>query len=262
MADISTLLKINHNHLVTNNSNKISNIANKERKFHHDSIPEEVQQEAVANRQSAMAISSLSNNNNSSSSSSSNTIVEATIEATSANHNADAGGVSKILAEAMQHESTVLPSKPLPKQPTTKLAKNIPNKRTTRKIPRKTSGNRTQDPPRECGDCQSSQVPGKLSKKTITSQSWTNTINIPHLHHTVILLTTIFPRNMATCIHPANSWNPTPFPPTPNSNDTKSNIQKQSIPSKPGSIFKAVITETKDEEHALVVAVVISVVAQ
>jgi hypothetical protein len=103
MADISTLLKINHNHLVTNNSNKISNIANKERKFHHDSIPEEVQQEAVANRQSAMAISSLSSNN-SSSSSNSNTIVEVTIEATNANHNADAGGVFKILAEAMQHE--------------------------------------------------------------------------------------------------------------------------------------------------------------
>ena len=65
----------------------------------------------MANRQSAMAISSLSNNNNSSSSNS-NTIVEVTIEATSANHNADAGGVFKILAEAMQHESTVLPSKP------------------------------------------------------------------------------------------------------------------------------------------------------
>ena len=71
-------------------------------------------------------------------------------------------------------------------------------------IPRKTSGNRIQDPPRECGDYQSSQVPGKLLRKTATSQSWTNTNNNPHLHPTVIPLTTISPRNMATCIHLAN----------------------------------------------------------
>ena len=101
------------------------------------------------------------------------------------------------------------------------VKETITNKRN---IQTKTSGNRIQDPPRECGDYQSSQVPGKLLKKTATSQSWTNTNNNPHLHPTVIPLTTISPRNMATCIHLANSWNPTPFPPTPNSNETKLNI--------------------------------------
>ena len=132
--------------------------------------------------------------------------------------------------------------------------------RTMRKTQRKTSGNRTQELPRECGDCQSSQVPGKLSKKTITSQSWTNTINIPHLHPTVIPLTTIFPRNMATCIHPANSWNPTPFPPTPNSNDTMSNIpNKSTMTSNQNSDSTPENTRTEGAEPALTVVVVNSV---
>ena len=140
------------------------------------------------------------------------------------------------------------------------VKETITNKRN---IPRKTNGNRTQDPPRECGDYQSSQVPGKLLKKTATSQSWTNTNNNPHLHPTVIPLTTIFPRNMATCIHPANSWNPTPFPPTPNSNETMSNIQYyQLIKNKPCSNFKAATTATKDEEPASAVVVANNVVEQ
>ena len=126
------------------------------------------------------------------------------------------------------------------------VKETITNKRN---IPTKTSGNRIQDPPRECGDYQSSQVPGKLLKKTATSQSWTNT--------------TISPRNMATCTHLANSWNPTPFPPTPNSNETMSNIQYyQLIKNKPCSNFKAATTETKDEEPASAVVVANSAVAQ
>jgi hypothetical protein len=140
------------------------------------------------------------------------------------------------------------------------VKKMITNKRN---IPRKTSGNRIQDPPRECGDYQSSQVPGKLLRKTATSQSWTNTNNNPHLHPTVIPLTTISPRNMAICIHLANSWNPTPFPPTPNSNDTKSNIPNiYKITNKQSSTTTPENTRIEDEEPASAVVVANNAVEQ
>ena len=107
MVAINTRLKISHTHLATSNSNKTSNIANKEHNFPHDptaTFPEEEQQVAVANNQSVMAINSLNSNNNSSNS---NTVVEVTIEATNASnsHNADVEQTAdQTSAEAMQHE--------------------------------------------------------------------------------------------------------------------------------------------------------------
>ena len=107
MVATNIRLKISHTHLATSNSNKTSNIANKERNSPHDptaTFPEEEQQVAVvANSQSVMAISSLSSSNNNSSS----MVVEATIEATNAsnNHNADVEQTAdQTSAEAMQHE--------------------------------------------------------------------------------------------------------------------------------------------------------------